>query len=184
MDDKSWHVGVEVYLPSAVFRGKVFMRNNRLSDYLNLKMSDGIIRLDDVEIQTFNGKSPTVKSKSALIYKRQVTFVVEFSLSQSTTSENQELSLVNKETQRVLIEVGSFWMQGDVHLTPGSELNSFADGKSSFIPLTMATFVDFPSSEPRTFLINREKVSWLMPLTEALPLAVYPALAAQIIPKR
>ena len=179
MDDKSGHIAVEVYLPSAVFRGKVFMRHNRLSDYLNLKMSDGIIRLDDVEIQTFSGKSPTVKSKSALIYKRQVTFVVELSLSPSTTSENHELSLVNKEPRRVLIEVGSFWMQGDVHLVPGSELNSFADGKSSFIPLTTATFVDFPGSEPRTFLINRGKVNCLMPLTEALPIAVYPALAGQ-----
>ncbi len=179
MDDKSWHIGVEVYLPSAVYRGKVFTRHNRLSDYLNLMTSDGIIQLDDVEIQTFSGKSPTVKSKSALIYMRHVTFVVELSSSPSTTNENQEVYLVNKEPRRVLIEVGSFWMQGDVHITPGSELNSFAFGKSSFIPLTTATFIDFPGSEPRTFLINRRRVHCLMPLTEAVPITVYPALAGQ-----
>ena len=64
-------------------------------------------------------------------------------------------------------------------VVPGLELDSFAEGKSSFIPLTTATFVDFPDSEPRTFMINREKVNCLMPLTEALPIAAYPALARQ-----
>lgn len=141
------------------------MRQKRLSDSLNAKLSDGIIRLDDVEIQTFRKKSPPIKSKNALIYKRQVTFVIDFSSAPSTTGESEELSLVNKEPRKVLIEVGLFWMQGDVHIVPGFDLSTFAEGKSSFIPLTAARFVDLPNSDPRTFMINRERVNCIMPLT-------------------
>jgi len=145
------------------------MKQRRLSDSLNSKISEGIIRLDDVEIQTFRRSSPSVKSKTALIYTRQVTFVVDLSPSLSTAHETEVLSLVNKEPLKVLMEVGLFWMQGDVHLVPGLELSKFAEGKSSFIPLTSARFVDLPGSEPRTFMINREKVSCLMPFTEVVP---------------
>lgn len=179
MNEKLGCVPVEVYLPSAVFQGKLFIRHQRLSDHLNVKTNDETIRLDDVEIQTFKGISSAVKSKNAWIYKRQVTFVVDLNSNQSTTRENTELSLVNKEPHRVLIEIGSFWVQGDVHIIRGLELNSFAEGKSSFIPLTTATFVDFPDSQPRTFLINREKVNCLMPVAEIIPAVAYPALARQ-----
>jgi hypothetical protein len=179
MEAKSSLIPVEVYLPSTVFRGKLLLRHKRLSDSLNFKMSDGVIRLDDVEIQTFQGRSSPVKSKNALIYKRQVMFVVDLSSSPEKTREHEELSLVNKARHRVIMEVGLFWIQGDVHLVPSLELESFAEGKNSFIPLTTATFVDFPDSEPRTFMINQKKVNCLMPLTEALPISAYPALARQ-----
>ena len=179
MNAKISYIPVEVYLPSTVFRGMLLMRHKRLSDCLNAKMSDGIIKLEDVEVQTLGRKSSPVKSKNALIYKRQATFVVDLGSSPSTTGENEYLSLINKEPRRVLIEVGSFWIQGDVHLVPGFELSTFAEGKSSFIPLTTATFVDLPGSEPRAFMINREKVNCLIPLTEALPIAAFPAPAKQ-----
>jgi hypothetical protein len=169
MDAKVSYIPVEVYLPSSVFRGNLLMKQKRLSDSLNSKVADGIIRLDDVEIQSFRKNSAAVKSKNALIYTRQVTFVVDLSPSLSTGRETEELSMVNKEPRKVLMEVGSFWMQGDVHLVPGFELSQFAEGKSSFIPLTSARFVDLPGSEPRTFMINREKVSCLMPFTEVMP---------------
>jgi len=169
MDAKISYIPVEVYLPSSVFRGNLLMKQRRLSDSLNSKVSDGIIRLEDVEIQTFRRNSPPVKSKNALIYTRQVTLVVDLSPSLPTAHETEELSRVNKEPRKVLMEVGLFWMQGDVHLVPGFELSRFAEGKSSFIPLTSARFVDLPASEPRTFMINREKVSCLMPFTEVLP---------------
>ena len=169
MDARISYIPVEVYLPSSVFRGNLLMKQKRLSDSLNSKAADGIIRLDDVEIQTFRKDSGAVKSKSALVYTRQVIFVVDLSPSLSTEHETEELSLVNKEPRKVLMEVGSFWMQGDVHLVPGFELSRFAEGKSSFIPLTSARFVDLPGSEPHTFMINREKVSCLMPFTEIIP---------------
>jgi hypothetical protein len=167
MDAKVSYIPIEVYLPSSVVRGNLLMRQKRLSDSLNAKMSDGIIRLDDVEIQTFRRKAPPIKSKNALIYKRQVTFVVDLNSSPATTGE--EISLVTKEPRKVLMEVGFFWMQGDVHIVPGFELSTFAEGKSFFIPLTTARFVNLPGSEPRTFMINREKVNCLMPFTEVLP---------------
>jgi len=179
MDGKTSYIPLEVYLPSTVFRGNLLMKQMRLSDSLNSNVSNGIIRLDDVEIQTLKRKSPPVKAKNALIYRRQVIFVVDFSSSPSMTRENEELCLVNKEPRSVLIEVGFFWMQGDVHIVPGFELSTFAEGKSSFIPLTTARFVDFPDSEPRTFMINREKVNCLMPSIEVLPNAAYPAAPKQ-----
>jgi len=169
MDAKVSYIPVEVYLPSSVFRGNLLMKQKRLSDSLNSKVSEGIIKLNDVEIQTLRKNSGAVKSKSALIYSRQVIFVVDLSSSSSTGRGTEELSLVNKEPRKVLMEVGSFWMQGDVHLVPGFDLSQFAEGKSSFIPLTSARFVDLPASEPHTFMINREKVRCLMPFTEVIP---------------
>ena len=179
MNAKASSIPVEVYLPSSVARGRLLMKHQRLSDSLNAKMSDGIIRLDDVEIQTFGGKSSAVKSKNALIYKRQVMFVIDSSASPSTAGENEELSLVTKEPRKVLMEVGFFWMQGEVHIVPGFELSTLAEGKSSFIPLTMARFVDVPGSDPRTFMINREKINCLMPLTEVLPSSAHLTKAKQ-----
>ena len=177
MDQNVKRVPVEIYLPATIFRGNLTLKHKRLSDYMNAKMCEGMLRLDDVEIQTFSGKSSPIKSKSAFVYKRQVTFLIDLSSTPSTTGESEELSKVNKKARRVLMEVGSFWLQGDVHLVPSLELDSFADGNASFIPLTTATFVDSRGSQPRTFLINRKKVHSLMSMTDALPISAYPALA-------
>lgn len=179
MDDNTSYIPVEVYLPSTVFRGNLLMKQKRLSDFLNSNVSNGMIRLDNVEIQTLERKSPPVKAKNALINKRQVNFVVDISSGPSMTHKNEELFLVNKEPRSVLIELGLFWVQGDVHIVPGFELSTFAEGKSSFIPLTKARFVEFPESEPRTFIINRERVNCVMPSTEVLLNAAYPAAPKQ-----
>jgi len=169
MDDTFRQISVEVYLPSSVLRGKLITKHQRLSDYLNLKMSDEAIKLEEVEIQTGKVETSSVKPSNALINRRQVTVVVELSPGPSTTGEKEAISPVEKESWSVLIEAGSLWVQGDLHLLPGAELNSFALGNSSFISLTQATFVDSPGSEPRTFMINREKVNCLMPLKKVLP---------------
>lgn len=179
MSDDIKPTPVEVYLPSTVFRGKILVRHKRLSDYLNSKLTGEIIRLNEVEVPKVRGKSFSVKAKTALISKRQVLFVVDLSSGRSATRDNEDLSLVNKEACRVLLELGSFWIQGDVHLVPGSDLNSFADGKSCFIPLTNATFSELEGSSPHTFLINRDKINCLMDLTEAVPFVQYPALATK-----
>lgn len=169
MDDTTRQIAVEVYLPSTVLRGMLLTKHRRLIDYLNLKMSDDAIRLAEVEIQTAKVETSLVKPSSALINRHQVTVAVELSPGPSTTDQNEALSPVEREVWRVLIEAGSLWMQGNLHLLPGAELNSFAPGNSAFIPLSQATFLDAPGSEPRTFMINREKVNCLMPLTKAPP---------------
>ena len=177
MDAKISLIPVEVYLPSIVFRGTLLTRHNRLSDCLNLKSSDGMLRLDSVEVEMLTGKPSSTKCKDALINKQQVTFVIDLSF--PDTRDKEELSLVHKEPRRVFVEIGSFWLEGNIHVVPGFELSTFADGKNDFLPLTDATFVNLRSSEPRTFLINREKLSCLLPFTEALPIAAAPALARQ-----
>ena len=178
MDDKIKSIPVEVYLPSAVFRGQLLLRHNRLSDSLNSKTTDGVLRLDDVEIENFSRNASPVKSRSVLIYTRQITFVVDLSPSFSDSGKSEEISLVNKEARQVLMEVGLFWMQGDVHVVPGLEFTKFAEAKSLFIPLTNARFIDFPDSPPRTFMINREKLNCLMDLPDVVA-ANYPAATKQ-----
>ena len=177
MDSKISKIPIEVYLPSIVFRGTLLTRHNRLSDCLNLKSTDSMLRLDDVEVEMLSGKPSSARCKDALINKQQITFVID--LSPASTGGKEELSLVHKEPHRVFAEIGSFWLEGNVHVVRGFELSTFAEGGHTFLPLTQASFVHLRSSEARTFLINREKLSCLLPFTEALPLATAPALARQ-----
>jgi len=177
MDTKTSPIPVEVYLPSVIFRGTLVTRHNRLSDCLNLKSTDGMLRLSNVEVEMLSGRPSSAKCNEALINKQQVTFVID--LSPADEHEREVLSLVHKEPRRVFVEIGAFWLEGNVHVVPGFELSTFAEGKNDFLPLTDATFVNLRSGEPRTFLINREKLSCLLPFTEALPIAAAPALARQ-----
>src|ERR1051326_3903548 len=177
MDSKISEIPIEVYLPSIVFRGTLLTRHNRLSDCLNLKSTDGMLRLDDVEVEMLSGKPSSARCKDALINKQQITFVID--LSPASAGGKEELSLVHKEPHRVFAEIGSFWLEGNVHVVRGFELSTFAEGGHTFFPLTQASCVHLRSSEARTFLINREKLSCLLPFTEALPLATAPALARQ-----
>lgn len=178
MDTKaSSPIPVEVYLPSIVFRGMLLTRHNRLSDCLNLKSSEAMLSLDDVEVEMLTGRPSSTKCKDALINKQQVIFIVD--LSSPAASAKEELSLVHKEPRRVFAEIGSFWLEGNIHVVSGCELSSFSESKNTFLPLTDATFVNLRSTEPRTFLINRDKLSCLLPFTEELPIAAAPALARQ-----
>ena len=161
-------IPVEVYLSSSIVRGRVFTKHQRLSDYLNVSTDDRTISVDDGEIQTLERRGAVVKSQSVLIRKRQVLFVVDLSSSSSTTKEELGLLWANREPQNVFIEVDSFWLEGQVHLVPNSKLDRFAEGKSSFIPLTGATILNRQPTEPRTFLINRDKVNFLLPRNGAL----------------
>ena len=177
IDTKLSPIPVEVYLPSLVFRGTLLTRHNRLSDWLNLKSSDSMLRLDDVEVEMLSGKPSFAKCQDALINKQQITFVID--LSPAGSHQREELSLVHKEPHRVFAEIGSFWLEGNIHVAPGFDLSTFADGKNTFLPLTDASFVNLRRAEPRTLLINREKLSCLLPFTEAIPAAVAPTLTRQ-----
>lgn len=170
---------VEVYLASAVVKGQIVARHGRLSDYLNAKTSDGTIRLEAAEIRSLKTNRVSERSSSILIYKRQILFVADLSSGNSFTAQDLGLRWARRLPHKVRMEVGTFWLEGEVHLVTGSELTSFAEGKSSFIPLTKARLINYFASEPRTFLINREKVNCLMAQSEAIQMELCDTRAAQ-----
>ena len=170
---------VEVYLASGVVKGQVVTRHRRLSDYLNADMGHGTIRLEAAEIRSLKTNRVSERQLRILIYKQQILFVADLNSGNSIAAEDLGFNWAARVPHKVRMEVGTIWLEGEVHLVPGSELASFAEGKNSFIPLTKARLINHHASEPRTFLINREKINCLIAPSEAVQMDLYETRAAQ-----
>ncbi len=79
-----------------------------------------------------------------------------------------ELLYVKKEASRALLSVGPYWLQGNIHVTPGGGLHDLLMAKARFIPVTDATLLDRPDLGPRTYLVNRTRVGFMTALGDGL----------------
>lgn len=152
---------VVIYLPSAVVQGTLISHHERLSDYLNSRGNNEILSLRDVRVGELGGRISPLSPEGIILYLHQVLFAVDRGADAAHDAPKSQ-HYVSRELHQVLMGVGRYWLQGTVHILPGGELHHFAQGTTRFIPLTSATLVDDPEIEPRTFLINREKVDWLI----------------------
>jgi len=158
----SYRKPVEIYLPSAVIRGTLVTKQERLTDHLNLRGEDQVLSLQDVQFEDLQGNAAPESGKNMIVYVHQVMFVVDLGIAPAMSVADAATLRVKRESREVCLGVGPFWLQGKVHLPPGAELGSFAQGKIHFIPLTEGTFLNCPTAEPRTFIINREKIDFLV----------------------
>ncbi|MGH7774134.1 MAG: hypothetical protein ACREQA_18070 [Candidatus Binatia bacterium] len=156
----SYNKTVEVYVESAVLRGTIVTRHARLSDFL--ARPDEIFFLEDTSFEQPQEKASLPTSARVIIYKKHVIFIAELSSGETEETADAGLLRTDREPLRVLIGAGSFWLQGDLHFMPGVTLESFAEAKGHFITATNATLLGRTEAQPRTFIINREKVHSLI----------------------
>jgi len=150
-----YHKEVAVYLGSATLHGTITTRHARLSDHL--MTSDDTFLLRDVRL----GRGQAiVTAEKVVVYKHRVVLVADLSHDEQPSKEAQ-LVRVDRLPHTVVIGAGPFWLRGDVHLVRGGDLETVGLGTGRFIPLTQATFLDGPRTEPATLIVNREQIGCL-----------------------
>ena len=153
---------VEIYLPSAIVRGSLVTRHDRLSNYLNLISEDNVSSLVEASVRDLNGNPLPVSSSDFTIYTSEILLAADLSPMVGFRHSPLDHQRLQKEPTAVLLGIGPFWVRGTAHLMPGAELPRLALLKQNFIPVTDATVLNQPESEPCTILVNRSKISWLV----------------------
>ncbi|HEV8344708.1 MAG TPA: hypothetical protein VGR30_20300 [Candidatus Binatia bacterium] len=153
---------VEVYFPSAVIRGSLVTRHDRLSNHLNLRSEDDVASLVEASVRDLSGNPLQVGSGDFTIYTSEMLLVVDLMPTTVTERSAWDHAQVKKEPRAVLLGIGPFWLRGTAHLMPGAQLSNWALVKQNFIPVTDATVLNQPEREPCTILVNRVKISWLV----------------------
>jgi hypothetical protein len=153
---------VDIYLPSAIIRGSLVTRHDRLSNHLNLRSEDDVSSLVEARVRDLNGDPLEGGSSNFTVYTGEILLVADLVPTIGIRRSALDHPRLEKESRAVLLGVGPFWLRGTAHLTPGMELPNWALVKQNFIPLTDATVLNQRESEPCTFLVNRVKISWLV----------------------
>jgi hypothetical protein len=151
---------LEVYLQAAVVRGVLQTNQSRLSSHLILREGEEVCSLRAASLERLDGSGVVAGSDEYLIYMQEIFLIADLS-PQSDRSVSEHL-FVKKESSRVLLSVGPYWLQGNLHILPGGALHDLLLAKTRFIPVTEATLLDRPEQgHARTYLVNRTKIGFI-----------------------
>ena len=162
----TYSMPLEVYFQSAVVRGILVTNQDRLSNYFILREGEEVFTLKDATLEDPNGKPMAVNAEDYLVYMHQVSLIADLSPQFRAARSGLEYLYVKKESTKALLGIGSYWVQGKIHLTPGGSIHDLLMAKTHFIPVTDAILLDRPDVTPRTFLVNRTLVSCLAALKD------------------
>jgi hypothetical protein len=154
---------IRVYLESVIVSGMLATKHQRLSDYFNLAVGYECFAVKDPSAEGFDGHPFPVNPPELLMYKPEVLLITDLRREEAGSSE-VNLQRINKEGRKVMLSVGPFWLQGTIHVLPGSTLQQILTGKAQFVPLTDASLLKPMQSELRTFLVNQTKIGLLAAL--------------------
>ena len=160
----TYSMPLEVYLQSAIVRGILVTNQDRLSNYFILREGEEVFTLTDATIEDLNKKPLPVPADDYLVYMHQVFLIADLSPQFRVGRSGLEHLYVKKESTKALLGIGPYWVQGNIHFTPGGSIHDLLLAKTHFIPVTDAIWLDRPDAGPRTFLINRTLVSCLAKL--------------------
>ena len=162
----TYSMPLEVYFQSAIVRGILVTNQDRLSNYFILREGEEVFTLRDATLEDLNRKPLAVNTEEYLIYMRRVSLIADLSPQFRVTRSGLEQLYVKKESSRALLGIGPYWVQGNIHLTPGGSIHDLLMAKTHFIPVTNAILLDRPDVGPRTFLANRTLVNCLAALKD------------------
>ena len=152
---------LEVYLQSAVVRGVLVTNQDRLSNYLTLRGGDEVFSLRDATLENLERKTVAAGSDEYLIYMQELFLIADLSTQLRQDRPGLESLYVKKDTSRVLLSVGPYWLQGNIYIVPGGALHELLMSKTRFIPVTGAALLNRPELGPRTYLVNRTKIGFM-----------------------
>lgn len=164
----TYSMPLEVYLQSAVVRGILVTNQDRLSNYIVLSGTDEVFSLKDVSLELTGGKPVGGGSDEYLIYMQEVLLIADLSSHSRTDRSSYEHLYVRKAASSALINIGPYWLRGDVHLLPGAPLHDLLMAKTRFVPVTDATLIGRPEIEPRTYLVNRSRIGCMTAVGDGL----------------
>ncbi len=164
----TYSMPLEVYLQTGVVRGILVTNHDRLSSYLILREGDEVFSLRDATLELPDGKVVNVGSDDYIFYMHEVFLIADLSRQSVADRSGYADMYVRKDSNKALLNVGPYWIRGDVHLVPGAPLHDILLAKTRFIPVTDATLIDRPDIGPRTYLVNRSRIGCMTALGDGL----------------
>lgn len=165
-DGLSYKMPLEVYLQAAVIRGVLETNQSRLSSHLILREGDEVFALRSATLERLDRTATPAGSDEYLIYMQEIFLIAD--LSPQSERLGVDNLFVKKESSKVLLSVGPYWLQGNIHVLPGGALHDLLMSRTRFVPVTEATLLDRPEVESHTYLVNRTKIGFITALAESL----------------
>lgn len=164
----SYSMILEIYLQSAVLQGVLVTNQDRLSNYLILREGDEVFSLAEASLQSLAGAALATSGTEYLIYMREVFLIADLNPQVNAERSAYEHLYVKKDASKALLNVGPYWLRGNVHVIPGAPLHQLMLGKTRFFPITDAILMDRPQVGPRTYLVNRTKIGCMTAIGDGL----------------
>ena len=160
---------LEVYLQSAVVRGILITNQDRLSNHLlALQQGEEVFSLRNPTLENCDHKVVAAASDEFLIYMQEVFLIADLSPQTGNDRSTLRALYVKKEASQALLGVGPYWVQGNIHVTPGGALHDLLMAKARFIPVTEATLLNHSATTARTYLVNRTKIGFITALNQSI----------------
>ena len=164
----TYSMPLEVYLQAAVVHGMLVTNQSRLSSLLVLREGEEVFSLKEAILETFDRKPIAVSSDEYLIYMREAYLIADLSPTSQSQRTGMESFYVRKEASKALLSVGPYLLRGNIHLLPGAALHDLLVDGSRFIPVTDAILLDRQDIDPRTYLINRDRIGFMTAIGDGL----------------
>jgi len=150
---------LEVYFDTAVLRGILVTNQDRLSNHLTLREGEETFSLREATLEDGAGRVLAQRITEYLVYMQHVSLIADLSPQLRQNRAEFEHLYVKKDAKRAVVGVGRYWLEGDVHLIPGSSMHELLMARTRFLPITNAVFLDGDDNPARTFLLNRTMIT-------------------------
>jgi len=155
----TYSMPLEVYFDTAVLRGVLVTHQDRLSNHLLLREGEEAFSLRDAALTDLAGNALSSLASQYLVYMQQVLLIADLSPQLRQSRAGFEHLYVKKDPSRAVLGVGRYWIEGNVHLTPGAHVQEILMARTRFVPVTEAVFLDRRDIPARTFLVNRNLIN-------------------------
>jgi len=150
---------LEVYFDTALVRGILVTNQDRLSNYLTLREGEETFSLREATLADCAGNPLREGLAEYVVYMHHVSLIADLSPKFRARDAEFEHLYVKKDPKRAIIGVGRYWVEGDVHITPGGGIQELLLARTRFLPITDAAFLGETDKPRRTFLVNRTMIT-------------------------
>lgn len=157
-DFMTYSMPLEVFFDTAIVRGVLVTNQDRLSNHLLLREGEEGFSLRDAKL-TDLADNVLSDSNQFVVYMRQAALIADLSPQLRQSRAGLEHLYVKKDPSRAVLGVGRYWIEGNVHLTPGANVQEILMARTRFVPVTEAVFLDKRDAPLRTFLVNRNLIN-------------------------
>ena len=156
LEQRRWEV--DVYLNDCAITGFLEGTQRRLTDYL--QAIDDQITLQDAIVRSLRTGTELTRKRTAIVSVPSILFMVDQEI---TPTDNNSPLHVEKRAEDTMLNVGPFWIRGQVHVPQAGNLNHYIrGGAGAFIPITGVKISGHDQHTGRTILINRNHLRVLL----------------------
>lgn len=157
LESRDW--SVDVFLGDCSISGTIAGRQRRLGDYL--MAIDDMITINNAAVRSLRGGADILKRPEAIVMVPTIVFIVD--CTETTVDPASASFKIERRTETVTLNVGPFWIRGQLHVPPsGNVISYIRTGSGNFIPLTDIRVSGQDQHNGRTLLLNRNHLRCLL----------------------